>query len=95
MKQKSSAVNIFKENLLVANNACHACPVGCKIEVEVKDGKYKTRVESIEYESAWVFGSNCLLSDAEAIAYLVDRCNEYGVDTIELGHCFSVTMEAL
>ena len=48
----------------------------------------------IEYESAWAFGSNCLLSDAKAIAKLVDLSNEYGYDTIELGHCFSVTMEA-
>lgn len=84
----------FVENLLVSNNACHACPVRCKIEVEVKEGKYKTRVESIEYESAWTFGANCLVSDAEAISYLVDLSNEYGYDTIELGHCFSVTMEA-
>ncbi|MBY0097010.1 aldehyde ferredoxin oxidoreductase family protein [Mesobacillus maritimus] len=82
------------KHLLVSNNACHACPVGCKIEVEVKDGKYKTRVESFEFESSWSLGSNCLLSDAEAIAYLIDRCNEYGLDTIELGHAFSVTMEA-
>ena len=84
----------YNTNLRVANNTCHACPVGCKIEVEVKDGKYKTRVESIEFESAWSLGSNCLLSDAEAISYMIDRCNEYGLDTIELGHCFSVTMEA-
>lgn len=84
----------FNKHLLVANNTCHACPVGCKIEVEVKDGKYKTRVESIEFESAWSLGSNCLVSDAEAISYLIDRCNEYGLDTIELGHAFSVTMEA-
>ncbi|NHM32735.1 aldehyde ferredoxin oxidoreductase family protein [Neobacillus terrae] len=82
------------KHLLVKNNTCHACPVGCKIEVEVKDGKYKTRVESIEFESAWSLGSNCLLSDAEAISYMIDRCNEYGLDTIELGHAFSVTMEA-
>ncbi|MDF2855727.1 MAG: aldehyde ferredoxin oxidoreductase [Neobacillus sp.] len=82
------------EHLLVKNNTCHACPVGCKIEVEVKDGKYKTRVESIEFESAWSLGSNCLLSDAEAISYMIDQCNEYGIDTIELGHAFSVTMEA-
>jgi aldehyde:ferredoxin oxidoreductase len=82
------------QHLRVKNNTCHACPVGCKIEVEVKDGKYKTRVESIEFESAWSLGSNCLLSDAEAISYMIDRCNEYGLDTIELGHCFSVTMEA-
>ncbi|HEY2422141.1 MAG TPA: aldehyde ferredoxin oxidoreductase family protein [Neobacillus sp.] len=82
------------QHLRVKNNTCHACPVGCKIEVEVKDGKYKTRVESIEFESAWSLGSNCLLSDAEAISYMIDQCNEYGLDTIELGHCFSVTMEA-
>jgi aldehyde:ferredoxin oxidoreductase len=82
------------KHLLVANNTCHACPVGCKIEVEVKDGQYKTRVESFEFESSWSLGSNCMLSDAEAIAYLIDRCNEYGLDTIELGHAFSVSMEA-
>ena len=82
------------KNLLVSNNTCHACPVGCKIEVEVKSGKYKTRVESVEFESAFSLGSNCLVSDAEAISYLIDMCNEYGLDTIELGHAFSVTMEA-
>ncbi|WP_071393913.1 aldehyde ferredoxin oxidoreductase family protein [Bacillus tuaregi] len=82
------------EHLLVSNNACHACPVACKIEVEVKDGPYKTRVESVEFESAFALGSNCLVSDAKAISYMIDLCNEYGLDTIELGHAFSVTMEA-
>jgi len=82
------------EHLLVANNTCHACPVACKIEVEVKEGKYKTRVESFEFESAWALGANSGLSDSEAIAYLIDICNEYGMDTIELGHAISVTMEA-
>lgn len=82
------------EHLLVANNTCHACPVACKIEVEVKEGKYKTRVESFEFESAWALGANSGLSNSEAIAYLIDICNEYGMDTIELGHAISVTMEA-
>jgi aldehyde:ferredoxin oxidoreductase len=82
------------KHLRISNNTCHACPVGCKIEVEVKDGKYKTRVESFEFESSWSVGANCLLSNAEAIAYMIDLCNEYGLDTIELGHAFSVTMEA-
>lgn len=82
------------EHLLVGNNTCHACPVACKIEVEVKEGKYKTRVESFEFESAWSLGANSGLSDSEAIAYLIDICNEYGMDTIELGHAFSTTMEA-
>ncbi len=84
----------YHEHLLSANKTCHACPVGCKIEAEVPEGKYKTKVESIEFESVWALGANCLLSDAEAIAYLIDKCNEYGIDTIELGHALAVTMEA-
>lgn len=82
------------EHLRISNKGCHACPVTCKIEVEVKDGKYKTKTESFEFESGWSLGSNCLVSDAAAISKLIDLCNEYGLDTIELGHAFSVTMEA-
>lgn len=80
--------------LLVADNTCHACPVACKKEVEVKEGKYKTRVESFEYESGWALGANCGLSDAAPIAYMIDQCNEYGMDTIELGNALSCAMEA-
>ncbi|MFM1651818.1 aldehyde ferredoxin oxidoreductase family protein [Brevibacillus sp. B_LB10_24] len=81
--------------LLVADNTCHACPVACKKEVEVKEGKYKTRVESFEYESGWALGANCGLSDAAAISYLINLCNEYGIDTIELGNTLSCMMEAV
>ncbi|CAM3583728.1 aldehyde ferredoxin oxidoreductase family protein [Hydrogenibacillus schlegelii] len=80
--------------ILVADNTCHACPVACKKEVEVKSGKYRTRTESFEYESGWALGANCGLSDAEAIAYMIDRCNDYGIDTIEVGHALSTAMEA-
>ena len=44
-------------NILVGNPTCHACPVACKKEVEIKEGPYKgLRMESVEYESAWAFG---------------------------------------
>ncbi|MDF2681693.1 MAG: putative oxidoreductase [Brevibacillus sp.] len=80
--------------LLVADNTCHACPVACKKEVEVKEGKYKTRVESFEYESGWALGANCGVSDAAPISFLINLCNEYGMDTIELGNSLSCMMEA-
>lgn len=83
-----------REEILVSDPTCHACPVACKIEVEVKEGKYKTRVESFEYESAWALGPNCGTSNKEAVAFMIDLCNEYGIDTIELGNAFSVAMEA-
>lgn len=84
----------IRDTILAEEPTCHACPVACKKLVEVKDGKYKTRVESYEYESAWALGANCGTNNREAVAYMIDRCNEYGLDTIEMGNALSTAMEA-
>lgn len=84
----------IRDTILAEEPTCHACPVACKKLVEVPDGKYKTRVESYEYESAWALGANCGTSNKEAIAYMIDQCNEYGLDTIEMGNALSTAMEA-
>ncbi|GAX89187.1 aldehyde ferredoxin oxidoreductase family protein [Effusibacillus lacus] len=83
-----------RNTILVEEPTCHACPVACKKLVEVPDGKYKTRVESYEYESAWALGANCGTNNRDAIAYMIDQCNEYGLDTIEMGNALSTAMEA-
>jgi aldehyde:ferredoxin oxidoreductase len=82
-----------KETILVNDPTCHACPVACKKEVEV-NGRYNLRMESLEYEPAWAFGANCGMGDANTVAALIDRCNDYGIDAIETGNALSVTMEA-
>ncbi len=85
----------IKDTILSANRTCHACPVACKIEVEIKEGPHAgLKMESVEYESAWAFGAMCDLDDTGAIAALIDRCNDYGLDTIEAGNALSVAMEA-
>ena len=82
-------------NILVGNPTCHACPTACKKEVEVKEGPYKgLRMESVEYESAWAFGSNCFNSDVNVVAKCIDSCNDFGIDTIETGNALSTFMEA-
>ena len=84
-----------KENLLVNDPTCHACPVACKKEVEVKDGPYAgLRMESVEYEPAWSVGANCGNNDARLVAKMIDLCNDYGIDAIESGHPLSIWMEA-
>jgi len=50
-------------------------------------------MESVEYESAWALGANCDNGDVRSIAKLIDQCNDYGLDPIELGNVFSVYME--
>ncbi len=84
-----------KENLLVNDPTCHACPVACKKEVEVKDGPYKgLHMESVEYEPAWSVGANCGNNDARLVAKMIDLANDYGFDAIEIGHPLSIWMEA-
>lgn len=84
-----------EENLLVNDPTCHACPVACKKEVEITEGPYEgLRMESMEYESIWALGANCLNDDATSVAKMIDMCNDYGMDTIEMGNVLAVYMEA-
>lgn len=84
-----------RDNILVNNPTCHACPVACKKEVIIKEGPYAgLHMESVEYESAWALGANCNNSDVASVAKLIDQCNDYGFDTIEMGNVLSVYMEA-
>ncbi|MCB0114519.1 MAG: aldehyde ferredoxin oxidoreductase family protein [Caldilineaceae bacterium] len=83
-----------RENILVDEPTCHACPVACKKEVEITEGPYKVRMESVEYEPAWSLGANCDNNNIASVAWIIDRCNDYGMDPIELGNVFSCFMEA-
>lgn len=90
----SIAGEAINEHYLIKNPTCHACPVACKKEVEIKDGPYAgLRMESVEYESAWSLGANCDHGDPEAVIKMIHQANEYGFDAIEMGQCLSCYME--
>ena len=83
------------DTILTRRPTCWACPVACKKEVEITEGKHKgLRMESMEYESVWAFGPMCDCSDIGAISAMIDRCNDYGLDTIETGDALAMAMEA-
>ncbi|QSG11507.1 Aldehyde:ferredoxin oxidoreductase [Halapricum desulfuricans] len=86
-----------RENILVDEPTCHSCPVACKKEVEVETElggeTQNVRMESLEYEPAFTFGSNSMNDDAEVTAVLIDRCNKYGIDAIESGNMLAMAME--
>ncbi len=82
------------DHILIGNPTCHACPVACKKEVEVKEGPFKVKMESVEYEPAWSLGANCGNNNIEAVAFIIDQCNDVGMDPIELGNVLSMYMEA-
>ncbi|WP_423226696.1 aldehyde ferredoxin oxidoreductase family protein [Candidatus Amarolinea aalborgensis] len=82
-----------KATILVNDPTCHACPVACKKEVDVTEGPFKVHMESVEYEPAWSLGAFCGNDDVAAVAYLIDRANDYGFDAIEIGTVMAMYME--
>ncbi|MEF8801963.1 MAG: aldehyde ferredoxin oxidoreductase family protein, partial [Halolamina sp.] len=95
--ERVSGENV-RENILVDEPTCHSCPVACKKEVEVttehKGEEMNVRMESYEYESAFALGPNSGNTERDDIAVMIDRCNDMGVDTIEMGNMFAMAMEA-
>jgi len=77
---------VVLERLHVRNKPCYMCPFMCGREIEIKEGPYQIKnAAGSEYETTAAFGSMCLISDVEVIAYLNHMCNIYGVDTISTG----------
>ena len=74
----------------------HACSPGCVVRCSNvyhdKDGKYV--VSAIEFETVALFGSNLDIDNLETIARLNRYCNDYGVDTMDVGGAVGVAMEA-
>jgi len=72
------------------------CMSGCIIRCSniIPDSEGKELVRALEYETLGMLGSNLCIGDLDSIARLNRLCNEYGVDTIEVGAALGVAMES-
>ncbi len=59
------------------------CVVRCSSDFHDSSGKYLT--SAFEYETVVLLGSNLGIDDLDAIARMDRKCDELGIDTIELG----------
>ena len=74
-------------------HACHrGCIIKCSNIYNDQEGNYLT--SSLEYETLAMFGSNCDIDDLDTIAQLDRLCDDYGIDTIEMGAAMGVAMGA-
>lgn len=69
----------------------HSCIIGCSNVYPREDGS--EYVSCLEYESVWAMGADCGIDDLDKVAEMVLLCNEYGLDTIEIGGTIGVAME--
>jgi len=81
----------WSKNYWVKTTACYGCPIAC-----TKIAKSKTKditIDGPEYETIFAIGSNCGVTDHEAIIYTNYLCDLYGIDTISLGGIIAFVME--
>lgn len=74
----------------------HACSPGCVIRCSNiyndKEGGYLTA--GLEFETIALMGSNLGIDSLDVIATLDRRCDDCGLDTMEMGNAIGVAMEA-
>jgi len=74
--------------------ACFNCPIRCARWVKIEKGRFKYEGAGPEYETLAAFGTMLLIDDLEAVAWIGEECNKYGVDTISTGATVAWAMEA-
>jgi aldehyde:ferredoxin oxidoreductase len=73
---------------------CYNCPIRCARWVHIKEGRFAYEGPGPEYETLGAFGSMLLIDDLEAVAWIGEMCNRYGLDTISAGCTVAWAMEA-
>jgi aldehyde:ferredoxin oxidoreductase len=93
--EKINGISLRETILRRGGKPSHACHPGCVIRCSNifndADGNFLT--SSLEFETIVLFGSNCGISDLDFIAKLDRFCDDFGVDTMELGVTIGVMME--
>lgn len=72
---------------------CSFCPVLCRRET-ASNGKFKFHSEGPDYAQLSSLGSNCALTDIEAVSYLNYLCYDLGFDPVEIGNTLAILAEA-
>ncbi|MDY7078976.1 MAG: aldehyde ferredoxin oxidoreductase family protein [Chloroflexota bacterium] len=74
--------------------SCHRCPVHCKAEIEIREGRYGgARGERPDIEPIVNLGAKCGLDDPEAVLYLYNLAGTLGIDAISTGGVLAFAME--
>jgi aldehyde:ferredoxin oxidoreductase len=77
-------------------NNSHRCMSGCIISCSnvYTDQEGQVVVSGLEYETLALMGANCMIDDADTIAAMNGVCNDFGLDTMDVGGAIAVAMEA-
>jgi len=73
----------MQKRIVDRGGACYNCVIACWNRSSIKSGPHKgISLVGPEYETLALMGSNLGMNSVEDVAYLNERCNELGMDTI-------------
>ncbi len=79
----------------VTPHPCRKCFMACGRLSTVKEGRHRgLKIDGPEYETIYTFGGLCMVQSIEEIAYINDRCDRLGLDTMSAGNLVAFTIEA-
>jgi aldehyde:ferredoxin oxidoreductase len=85
----------MQKSIVDGSGACYNCVIACWNKSSIKKGPHKgVSLVGPEYETIALMGSNLGMQSIEEVAYLNERCNELGMDTISLGGVLGFAIEA-
>jgi aldehyde:ferredoxin oxidoreductase len=92
--------NIYGDTIARVNQGrggrMHGCMPGCVVKCSIvfhgDDGTHRT--SALEYETLAMLGTNLAIANLDVVARMDRMCDEFGVDTIEVGSAIAQVMEA-
>jgi aldehyde:ferredoxin oxidoreductase len=79
--------------VLAERLTCSFCPVRCRRETK-SSGRFQFQAEGPDYAQVSSLGTNCAVTDIEAVSYMNYLCYELGLDPVEMGNALAVLAEA-
>jgi len=94
-KGDNLSAETMQEKIVDKSGACFNCVIACWNKSSIKTGMHKgVSLVGPEYETFALMGTNLGVEDVEGVAYLNERCNEMGMDSISLGGVLGFAIEA-
>ena len=85
----------MQKRIVDGGGACYNCVIACWNRSSIKQGPFSgVKLIGPEYETIALMGSNLGLESIEDVAFICDRCNELGMDTISMGGILGFAVEA-
>lgn len=87
LRNHAKTTEAGKPRVTVKKGSCYNCPITCKRETQLIDGKARVieKGEGPEFESVTLLGANLSIYDLTVITPANYLANRYGLDTISLG----------